>query len=294
MYTPIQLSRSEYLAVNDCCYHIRRWGRPGAPRLFLLHGWMDHSATFQFMVDALQQEWDIVAPDWRGFGRSGWTAGSYYAPDYLADLDVLLDHYAGHQPVRLVGHSMGGMVACLYAGIRPERVDRLVTVDGFGLAATDPADAPARYAKWLAQRKSPPEYGKTGTLEDMAAKLCKRQPNLTMDRARWLMAELTEVDADGVLHYRADAKHKMVNPVLYRLEEAEACWRNITCPVHWVIGGESNGTSMAAGVFATLDQRRACFARLTETTIDHAGHMVQQDQPEALARAVEAFLADSR
>lgn len=294
MYAPIQPSRSEFLTVNDCRYHVRRWGRPGAPRLFLLHGWMDHSSTFQFMVDAFTQEWDIVAPDWRGFGRSGWSAGSYYAPDYLADLDVLLDHYAGHQPVRLVGHSMGGMVACLYAGIRPERVDRLVTVDGFGLAATDPADAPARYAKWLAQRKSPPEYGRTGMLVEMAAKLCKRQPHLTPARALWLAAELTDTEADGTLRYRADVKHKMVNPVLYRLEEAKACWRNITCPVHWVIGGDSNGTSMAAGVFATLDERRACFSMLTETTIARAGHMVQQDQPEALARTLEAFLADSR
>ncbi|MFX5476533.1 alpha/beta fold hydrolase, partial [Acinetobacter baumannii] len=86
------------------------WGEPGAPKLFLLHGWMDVAASFQFLVDALRGRWHAIAPDWRGFGQSGWPTqypgtASYWFPDYLADLEVLLDHYQPDGAVDLVGHS---------------------------------------------------------------------------------------------------------------------------------------------------------------------------------------------
>ncbi len=142
MYLARQTARFEKIDLNHHTYHLRRWGNPNAPLLVLLHGWMDASPTFQFMVDALQEDWNIVAPDWRGFGHSAWNAGSYYFPDYLADLDALLTYLSPDAPVLVAGHSMGSMVAALYAGIRPERVARLVSIEGFGLADASPEDAP--------------------------------------------------------------------------------------------------------------------------------------------------------
>ncbi|MBS1173205.1 MAG: putative methyl ester carboxylesterase, partial [Proteobacteria bacterium] len=85
---------------------MRRWGADGAPRLFVLHGWMDVGASFQFVVDALEGEWQVIAPDWRGFGESEWTGRPYWFPDYLADLDALLARYSSDEPARLVGASM--------------------------------------------------------------------------------------------------------------------------------------------------------------------------------------------
>lgn len=74
----------------------------------LLHGWMDVGASYQFTVDALQRERRIIAPDWRGFGlTTGAPVDHYVFADYLADLDLLLDHYAPGEAVDLVGHSMG-------------------------------------------------------------------------------------------------------------------------------------------------------------------------------------------
>ncbi|MCG9094978.1 alpha/beta fold hydrolase [Laribacter hongkongensis] len=291
--TPCLLSRSLHLQLNHHRHHVRIWGDDDWPRLFMLHGWMDHSATFQFLAEAFTQRYQIIAPDWRGFGGSDWNSGSYYSPDYLADLDALLAHFSPRQPVHLIGHSMGGMIASLYAGIRPERVASLMSIEGFGMPDSQPADAPERYARWLEQKRSGMSFGPLTSLEMLVARMQRRQPHLTRERALWLAEQWTTTDPHGVLHYRADPKHKMVNPVLYRLEEAKACWQRIACPVLWVIGGAPEHSASAQAVFNTLDERRSCFARLSEVTIANAGHMVQQEQPEALAKAIEDFLSGS-
>ena len=288
---PIQrLSQSETLILNRHRYHLRRWGPSDAPLLVLLHGWMDSSATFQFLVDALPDGWQVAAPDWRGFGDSDWNHGSYYFPDYLADLDALLDALSPQQPVKLLGHSMGSMIAGIYAGIRPERVEKLVLAEGFGLAATKPAEAPGRYARWLRETRDAPEFGDLQSLDAVAAKLLERNPRLTPERAQWLARELTRQRDDG-LYYRADPRHKMVNPVLYRLEEAMACWQRISAPVLWALGGDTDDHPLAKSVAASMPQRRACFAKLQETVIADAGHMLQWEQPEALAAAIHAFFS---
>src|SRR5450830_2042280 len=123
---PHKAARSEFLPLRGLRAHVRHWGEPEAPLLFMLHGWMDVSASFQFVVDHLQREWHVIAPDWRGFGlseRSG--RDGYWYPDYLADLDALLSFYSPQAPVRLLGHSMGANVAMMYSGIRPQRIEKL-------------------------------------------------------------------------------------------------------------------------------------------------------------------------
>src|ERR1035437_356737 len=107
-------SNSEFIDLRGLRIHVRTWGPVDAPPLFMLHGWMDFSATFQFLVDAFSRDWRVIAPDWRGFGESQWQNDSYWFANYLADLEALLDHYSPDEPARLVGHSMGSNVACLY------------------------------------------------------------------------------------------------------------------------------------------------------------------------------------
>src|SRR5438105_3636134 len=108
-------SESMFLEIRGLRYHVRRWPREGAPKIFLLHGWMDVSASFQFLADALRGEWDLYAPDWRGYGLTQWEkSDSYWFPDYIADLEQLLDQLA-LGPANLVGHSLGGNVASMYA-----------------------------------------------------------------------------------------------------------------------------------------------------------------------------------
>src|SRR2546423_14834264 len=108
-------SRSEFLTVRGIRYHVRRWGPQDAPGMLLLHGTRDCSATFQFLVDSFRHEWSVFAPDWRGHGLSGWTRQSYWMHDFVADLDVLWDELFENRRVPLVGHSLGGNIASMYA-----------------------------------------------------------------------------------------------------------------------------------------------------------------------------------
>ncbi|MBY0408902.1 MAG: alpha/beta hydrolase, partial [Burkholderiaceae bacterium] len=156
MYQALKTSRSSTLAMRHLNYHVRHWGPDTSdlPTLVMLHGWMDVGASYQFTIDALQQERRIIAPDWRGFGlTSNAPADHYFFAVYLADLDGLLDHYAPGETIDLVGHSMGGNIAMMYAGVRPQRIRRLVNLEGFGMPATRPEQAPKRYAQWMDEIK---------------------------------------------------------------------------------------------------------------------------------------------
>lgn len=283
-------SRSIICDIRGLRYHVRTWGAERNARLFLLHGWMDVSASFQFFLDALKHDWYVIAPDWRGFGLSEWHRGGYYFPDYVADLDALLKQFSPDEPTTLIGHSMGGNIACLYAGIRPERVSRLITLEGFGLSPTLPEQAPKRYAKWFDQINDPPRFKPYPDFEALAARLQESNPRLGRDRALFLAHHSGKTLPSGEVTFNSDPLHKAVGPVLYRLAEAKACWRNITAPVLWLAGTESEifkGFEKYADDYAA---RKACFAKLEEVVLRDAGHMMHHDQPEKLAEIVEDFL----
>ena len=284
-------SESVFVSVRGLRYHCRRWGDPARPLLFLLHGWMDVSASFQFMVDALAGDWHVVAPDWRGFGLTEWgSAGSYWFPDYLADLDALLAHFAPDHPATIIGHSMGGNVACLFAGARPDRVAALVNLEGFGLVRSDPDAAPQRYEKWLRELAREHRFRDYPSFEALTDRLMQNNKRLTRERAAFLAQHWGEARPDGSVRLRSDPRHKIVNPVLYRLEEAEACWRSVTAPVLWVEGSETDTPARLKLDEASLAARRNCFRRLAYRKINAAGHMLHHDQPEALAALIEEFL----
>ncbi len=275
--------------------HVRHWGADGAPRLFMLHGWMDVSASFQFVVDCLSRDWHVIAPDWRGFGMSdpNHAASAYWFPDYLADLEALLDHYAVGEAVDLLGHSMGANVAGLYAGVRPHRVARFINLEGFGLPTTQAQMAPARYARWLDELQSPPSMRGYASRDEVAARLMKTNPRLSGDRAQYLAGHWAAMDERGEWRILGDPAHKITNPVLYRVEEALACWEKITAPVLWV---EADNTDIwrwmgeKSQARAEIERRRSFIPKVQMAIVENAGHMLHHDQPEQLARMIEEFL----
>jgi pimeloyl-ACP methyl ester carboxylesterase len=285
-------SESLFVPVRGLRYHCRIWGDQDAPMLFMLHGWMDVSASFQFLVDAMRGRCRVIAPDWRGFGLTEWTqGGTYWYPDYFADLDALLEHFTPGEPATLIGHSMGGNVAGMYAGVRPERVAKLVSLEGFGLAGAGAEKAPERYARWLEELSGePPAFRDYDSFEQLAERLRGNNPRLSRERSLFLARHWGVAKPDGRVALASDPAHKLVNPVLYRIEEAEACWEKVTAPVLWVVGAETEIPKRLKLTDADLASRKGRFRRLTERVIPDAGHMLHHDQPERLAELIEEFL----
>ncbi len=286
-------SRSQFVPVRDLRYHVRTWGDPSSRKLFLLHGWMDVSASFQFLVDALRREWCVCAPDWRGFGLTEWPPEGYWFADYLADLDALVRGLARDEKVDLAGHSLGGNVALLYAGLRPERVRAIVSLDGFGIPAEDERSAPAKLNAWLDALADPPAFAPYADFAAVADRLQKNNPRLPRDRAAFLALHWAVQQADGSVSLRADPRHKLPFPTVYRLEEAFAIWRNITVPTLWVGASESRVPKWLAkggGGEEEVARRMAHIPGARLVTIGSAGHMLHHDQPEAVAAALEEFL----
>ncbi len=278
--------------------HVRRWGKRDAPTLFMLHGWMDVAASFQFVVDALAGEWQVLAPDARGFGLSDWPVaaqggGHYWFHEYLADLDALLDHYAPNDTVNLVGHSMGANVVCLYAGARPQRVRRVVDLEGFGLAPALAAQAPHRLEGWLDGLRAPPALKSYASLDEVAARLRRTNPRLALTHARFLAQHWSKPDGAGRFVLQADPAHKLRGPLLYRLDEIMAVWARVQAPVLHVEAVASPILSELAGTMplAEFKARFSAFADWRERLISDAGHMVHHDQPEQVAALIEAFCA---
>jgi len=288
IYEPRRAPVHEQVVVRGLRHHVTRW-QGGGGLVILLHGWMDTGDTFQFLVDEMSDRHAFVAPDLRGFGRSEWPADGYWFPDYYGDLDALLDLWSPDAPVALVGHSMGGNIATLYAGIRPERVSRVVCIEGFGLPRTQPGQAPGRYREWLKELRHVYKLATFPSLEAFAHLLMRRNPRLAPDRARFIAQSWTRPVEGGGVQALGDPRHKRVNAVLYRREEAEACWHEVVAPVLYVVAAQSEFLPRL-GEDGRPDIMASIIRRLEPCTIDDASHMVHHERPAELARAIEAFL----
>ncbi len=303
MYQVQRDSHSLWVPLRGCRYHVRQWGtpKPGATPLVLAHGWMDVAASWQFMVDAFSeafvQQRPIIAMDWRGYGLTESPAtDSYWFPDYLGDLDALLDQLYPDQAIDLVGHSMGGNVVMMYAGSRPERIRHLVNLEGFGMAATRPAQAPTRMAQWLDELKAQRVGDNTlKTYPDaaaVAARLIKTNRRLGQDKADWLVQHWARPGTDGQWRILGDSAHKVINPYLFQVEEARAMYSRISAPVLVVEASDDSLSQWWKGQYtlAEFHERLKSVPQLEMALVQDAGHMLHHDQPHALAALIENLL----
>ncbi|MDQ7956084.1 MAG: alpha/beta fold hydrolase [Rhodocyclaceae bacterium] len=304
MYVPRRPARSEFVPVRNLRYHVLTWGdrADARPPLVLLHGWMDVGASWQFVVDAMREERFIVAPDWRGYGLTeGGGVDNYWMPDYLADLDWLLDHYAGDRAVDLVGHSMGGNVTMHYAGVRPKRLRRVVNLEGFGMPAYRADEAPARYGRWIDELKrlhaGGMDLASYPAADGVARRLMKTNPRLTQDKADWLARQWARCtnDGDGAPRWNilGDPAHKVINANLFRVDEMLALYAAIEAPV---LAVEASDNSLRGwwGQRYSLEEYHERLKSVRDVRIaqvDDAAHMLHHDQPGRVAGLIEDFLA---
>jgi pimeloyl-ACP methyl ester carboxylesterase len=272
--------------------HYLEWGEPAAEPLILIHGFLDHARSWEPFVAALEKKspapkW-IIAPDCRGHGDSGWVgAGGYYHfPDYVWDLDRLVESLAV-PTVNLVGHSMGGTISFLYAGTFPERVRKLVLVEGIGPIAMQFVDSPPRMERWLAEVKalSHRKIVEYQTLEKAAERLRRKNPRLKPELALELARSGMKQTDGGKWVWKFDPLHRTAAPQPFYSRQAVEFFRRIECPVLLVNGKESRQTARP-----DLEERLNSIARRSMAEIDDAGHMIHHDNPTRLAEVVTSFL----
>ena len=258
---------------------ICEWPGDGPP-VVILHGFLEQGAAWDRVARRLGRR--VVAPDHRGHGRSGHvgSGGFYHFWDYVGDVDALVEHLGA--PVDLVGHSMGGTVAGLYAGTRPEAVRRLVLVEGLGPPdTTDTAVDRAR--QFLKARRQPPRHGALRDVADGVRRIRHYNPGIPEEVARDLVARTTRPDPDG-LQWTWDPLHRGRSPSPFQASLFSRFLSEITAPTLLVTGGRS--------WFRIEDvaERAACLADARQITIPEAGHLVHHDAPEALAQAIRGHL----
>ncbi len=302
-YVPRRQAQSSFVPLRSLNYHLLQWGdatlaTPERPPLLMLHGWMDVGASFQFVVDALAEaegfeRW-VIAPDWRGFGLTDTPqADTYWFPDYLGDLDALLEALVPASPIDLAGHSMGGNVVMSYAGLRPQRVRRLINLEGFGLPQTKPHHAPKRLLQWLDELKQPQQLRSYASAGEVAERLLKNNPLLAPDKAAWLAPHWARPDAHGRWHILGHPAHKRVNPVLYQVDEVLETWKLITAPLLWAEGEQTDVAKWWGHRYprSEFEARLAVVPQVQRVRLSPCGHMLHHDQPQALAAHLAAFLA---
>lgn len=272
--------------------HYLEWGTPSGEPLVLVHGFLDHAHSWRPFVKSLQENtkhplW-IVAPDCRGHGDSGWVgAGGYYHfPDYVFDLHCLIESL-GVSRLSLIGHSMGGSISFLYTGTFPEHVTNLVLIEGVGPPGMDFADAPPRMEKWIyeVRERGRSHFRQYTSVEAGARQLQQTNPRLNREFALELAQTGMKQTAAGKWVWKFDPLHRTTAPQPFYTEQAVEFLRRIECPVLTIEGKESHQTKRT-----DKQKRFEAISNRRHVVIDNAGHMVHQDNPEALAQTVSDFL----
>jgi pimeloyl-ACP methyl ester carboxylesterase len=279
---------SHYFYSQRLKLHYVDWGAPEKPTLLLVHGGRDHCRSWDWVARDLRRDFHVVAPDLRGHGDSAWAIGSTYSMiDYVLDVAALLNTL-DRFPVNIVGHSLGGSVALQYAGTYPDRVARLVAIEGLGPppGISKPASATARLLQWVREmqalaRRRPKPYA---SLDEAVTRMREANPRLTAEQARHLTVNGVIRHEDGSYSWKFDNFVRAVSPYLFNLDDAREIWSHVVCPVLLVRGSESWAPDPDA------DGRRRAFRAATTLTVEGAGHWVHHDELAAFLRGVREFL----
>jgi pimeloyl-ACP methyl ester carboxylesterase len=271
--------------------HCLEWGDSAGEPLMLVHGYLDLAESWRAFVAALairQSNLWVIAPDCRGHGDSGWigAGGYYHFPDYVFDLDCIVQAHR-IDSFTLIGHSMGGTISLLYAGTFPERVKKLVLIEGIGPVGMTFSDAPLRMEKWISElhERGRRHFREYTSLAAGASQLRQTNPRLSENTALEIAHAAMKQNDRGKWIWKFDPLHRTAAPQPFYTAQALEFLRRIQCPVLLIDGEESRQTRRT-----DKQERYDAIAHHQRITISRAGHMVHQDNPEQLADVVGDFI----
>ncbi len=271
--------------------HYADWGNPDAPPLILLHGGRDHCRNWDWVAEELRNDWHIIAPDLRGHGDSEWTSdGNYEMLPYVYDLAQLVDQLE-LAPVNIVAHSLGGNVALRYAGLFPDKVAKLVSIEGLGpspamQAEREKTGTAQRMRDWIGEKRKsatiqPKRYAE---FEDALARMQEANAHLNAEQVQHLTVHAVRQNEDGSYGWKFDPHVHAWSPVDIAMSDLEALWGQIVCPTLLVYGDDSWASNPGK------DGRIEHFRNAKVLGFAEAGHWVHHDQFESFVKAMREFL----
>lgn len=289
---------SHRVIANGLMHRVLEWRPLGTPinTIFLLHGFQDTATTWADVATHFALAgYRIFIPDLRGFGateRIG-KGGYYHFFDYVFDVSDLVDHFCASQSILLIGHSMGGVIATLYNGTFPEKVEKLVLLEGLGPENIPVAQAPERVRSWIEGVRliRMQTHELTCTLEEATRKLARTYPNIPQEILAKRALELTRSaqctwnddaeHADDLQRvWRFDPLHRTRSPLGFSKVRWNAHVQRITNPTLFVHGG------LSGMHISDEDERIQCFSKIESIELEKAGHMMHWTQPHTLAKTL--------
>jgi pimeloyl-ACP methyl ester carboxylesterase len=273
--------------------HFVDWGNEGAPPLLLIHGGKDHARSWDWVARELRSDYRVIAPDLRGHGDSAWAiGGSYSIAEFVYDVAQLVEA-VGSARVTIVGHSLGGAVALHYAGLHPERVAKLVAIEGLGPSPSlqqqiEATPGHERLASWIAgmrelARRTPRRYA---SIDEAAQRMRAANAFLSAEQAHHLTVHGVARNEDGSFTWKFDNYVRAFSPTRFSGADVRALWGRITCPVLLVRGEESWASD------PVKDGRITAFRNARLVNVPKAAHWVHHDQLDVFLRELREFLAE--
>jgi pimeloyl-ACP methyl ester carboxylesterase len=271
--------------------HYLDWGNPSAPTLILVHGGFDHARSWDWTARALARDYHVITPDLRGHGDSGWSSdGSYMMANFVYDLAQLVD-LLDRPPVTIVGHSLGGAISLRYAGLFPDKLRKLVAIEGLGLSPgrlQEKAEqsAPDAWRAWIDGRRArartmPRRYP---TIEAAIGRMRERNEHLTVEQALHLTSHGVNRNEDGSYSWKFDPYLKGLPPHSEADEQLPAFWQRITCPTLLCLGLDSWASN------PERDGRIHHFSDARLVEFADAGHWLHHDQFDRFIGELRSFL----
>ena len=269
------------------------WGPETGPVLFLVHGGRDQKRSWDWVANQLAgMGYRVIAHDLRGHGTSDHVSdGDYGVMEHVYDLASLVD-VIGAETFTLIGHSLGGNITLRYTGLFPDRVEKLVAIEGLGpsprmIAERSAQSVDDRLRQWIDQRRAMSDRTPRVMVrfEDALERMAGAHPYLTSEQAEHLTRYgLKEVASDH-FEWAYDPAGMGRSPSDIAQADFEALWREISCPTWLVYGGNSWASD------PSKDGRAEHFKNANVTVIEGAGHWLHHDHFDEFMGSLERFLA---